>query len=267
MRMTLRTYFSRINLPLKDRNLEFHIFSFFLTLSITDCQNLFLLGLSPRGAPRYIVGKEPTLKSMQSANRANSSSGTLHPNSKDFEKLILSPEISRNGSKTAIILRSWFTLLSQTISISSVNGRWFKKHSSPIFTPHGSAPISNWFNKDDKEEEHMLKSKGDKGSPWRNPFSIWKKSVGDPLTKTANVAVEIQLCIQVIHLEPNPKSAKVFNRKVQSTLSYAFANQHYCATVGFLQINEKIEHVYFHVNKLLEIIISNCSRKRSGILT
>jgi len=61
------------------------------------------------------------------------------------------------------------------------------------------------------------KRRGERGSPWRSPLKGTKKSVGDPLTRTAKEEEEIQKRIQSIHLSPKPILSKTEVKKSQFT--------------------------------------------------
>jgi len=69
----------------------------------------------------------------------------------------------------------------------------------------------------------MLKSNGDKGSPRRRPFLVWKKCPTSSLILIATLPPEMKVLTQFIHLGENPFIRSAWKRKGHLTLSYAFS--------------------------------------------
>ena len=84
-----------------------------------------------------------------------------------------------------------------------------------------------------------MNNKGDKGSPYLNSLEAAKKPLGDPLTRTENLAEYIHILTQAIHLSPKPKPFKELMRKSQSTLSKAFSKSNLSIRPGLLEVCSK----------------------------
>lgn len=104
--------------------------------------------------------------------------------------------------------------------VSSANWRWemtvLEFNTIPWKIPVDLALIRNWFN----ISPARLNKRGDKGSPWRNPWDMLNSLKGDPFIKIDGLADERIAFIQKIHLSGNfiAKLIKLIWRKSLTSL-------------------------------------------------
>ena len=117
-------------------------------------------------------------------------------------------------------------LASQKTIVSSAKRRWEILTTCPlplrILHPEMKPPSTTLQIRTLRTSIPMTNRYGDIGSPCRSPFELEKNPTGSPLTNTENVAVEMQLHIQSLHLAPNPIFCRTLIKNCQLRLSYAF---------------------------------------------
>ena len=73
---------------------------------------------------------------------------------------------------------------------------------------------------------------GERGSLWRSPLELPKKSLGEPFIKIENLTMEIQNRIHFLHFSEKPQRCNIYIRKSQLTWSKAFSTSNLHKTPG-----------------------------------
>ena len=188
----------------------------FLNLSSIESQTPKALWGAPRGRPKYIVGRAPTLQPSSAASDSILSTLPRGIISLLF-RLIFNPEKASNHINVQLKHISYSELASQKTIVSSAYKRWEMTNSPPslfyILHPEIKLPSTARFSIQLSTSIPTTKRYGDSGSPCLRPLELWKKPAGEPLNKTENEAVEMHHRIHLIHFGPNPILSSVNSRK------------------------------------------------------
>ena len=197
----------RVSLPPLEIYCLFQDDNLFLNLSSIESQIPRALWGSPRGRPKYEVGREPTLQPSSAANDSTLSTLLRGIISLLF-RLIFKPEKASNHIKVHLKHINCSDLASQKIIVSSAYNRWEMTISLPSLSPtlHLEIKLSSTarFSKQLRTSIPITKRYGDRGSPCLRPLELRKNPVGEQLNMTEKEVVEIHQLIHLIHFEPNP---------------------------------------------------------------
>lgn len=165
--------FIKVNLPPVESSLPFQDASFLPVLSIRGSHAVKRDILLPKGSPRYVRGKEPTLEWRDLAAFRSQFSRVLMPRISLLWKLTWSPKANWKRMRFFLTFRRWSRFWGVKIIVSSANWRWviegpFLQTSTPFqkFRP-GAFLISRF-----KTSHTRTKRRGDKGSPCLRPFAV-----------------------------------------------------------------------------------------------
>ena len=125
-----------------------------------------------------------------------------------FSTLTFKPITTWKQRRSILTYRIYSLSASQNRIVSSANKRC-EIHTPPPRLPSPLKPQnklapSTLFIILLKSSIITRNNMGDGGSPYLNPLELPKKLAGDPLNKTENWTVDIQVQIHLHHLTPNP---------------------------------------------------------------